>query len=182
MTSISGRWPYLAQKPATPSSIAVTSPVALHKHTPRSRLSENSFWTTRRPQQHQSEAMRRWPVRWRAPLSAIAKPARNSLLLRSQWQSPACARGLTTSRSLRHDEDSRLKNLGREISDDYASIRETYGDFRFPKKSCMRNGLTPQQRHPSMPSSSPTASLASPSSASPPTSPRFTIGTASKKP
>lgn len=39
---------------------------------------------------------------------------------------PAASRGIVTTLPRRKDDDPRVRDLGREILDDYASIRESY--------------------------------------------------------
>jgi hypothetical protein len=80
------------------------------------------------------------------------------------------------------NSDPRINDLGRAIEDDFATIRETYGTLPSSSQYLSKANIRPQQR-PNTPSSSPTASSASTSYASPASSSQAcTTGAASPKP
>ncbi|KAF4970519.1 hypothetical protein FZEAL_10022, partial [Fusarium zealandicum] len=62
----------------------------------------------------------------RVPALAPTRPP-----CRAQWLA-APRRGFSSGLYLRRDEDPRIKALGREISDDYATIREKYETPKYP--------------------------------------------------
>lgn len=74
--------------------------------------------------------MHRWLLRARTPVYTLGRP--RPILARPTWQPPN--RSLTTSRAQWRERpsdegDPRLRELGRQISDDYATIRENYGIY-----------------------------------------------------
>ncbi|KAM5352197.1 hypothetical protein ACJ41O_004920 [Fusarium nematophilum] len=64
--------------------------------------------------------------RCRGPVLALGRSP-----YRTQWP-PASRRSFSSIGCLRRDEDPRIRALGREISDDYAKIREKYETPRYP--------------------------------------------------
>ncbi|POR38551.1 Lipase 2 [Tolypocladium paradoxum] len=71
--------------------------------------------------------MSRWLPRCNTPILAGRRPRRQHL------PRPSCRRrSLTTSRPRRRDSDARMRDLGRQIADEYASIRESYATPKYP--------------------------------------------------
>ncbi|KAF4468415.1 hypothetical protein FALBO_4707 [Fusarium albosuccineum] len=73
-----------------------------------------------------SRSMSRSTLWRRTPVLALKNPP-----CRAQWH-PIPRQAFSSGRHLRRDEDPRIKALGREISDDYATIREKYSTPKYP--------------------------------------------------
>ncbi|KAH7011941.1 Alpha/Beta hydrolase protein [Ilyonectria destructans] len=77
--------------------------------------------------------MSRWIVQCKPPAIAVTRPTTYLGVTRAQCLlRDGHSRSLTTGRPLRRDGDPRIRPLGRQISDDYATIRDTYDTPKYP--------------------------------------------------
>jgi triacylglycerol lipase len=71
--------------------------------------------------------MSAWLLRGNAPIRRLNGPASKLRLPLAATRQQPCRTLSSSPYALRRDGDPRIRDLGREISDDFATVRDTYG-------------------------------------------------------